>query len=256
MVGSVSCSTIFTGQWSELSAEDLSIDSKTIAVWHGSTQQLMPFCDELYSTLSREEQIQASCYKIPHHRERYIVQHGVLRLLLSGYLNIPVNDLVLNFSPEKKPYLTSGGKQSCFFNLTASEGDFLIAIAAQEVGVDMEYCKPDLDYKAIVSEYFSTEEIKFINNATNPAEAFFLLWTRKEALVKAIGTGIDEDWPLLEAVNGLNRFLSNTGTHWLTESFKMEDGFVASITYPVPRKQVKFMSISVPGCKYLLGASL
>ena len=57
----------------------------------------------------------------------------------------------------------------------------------EQVGIDIEEVKPiNLeDY----TDYFTPNEWDQIHGSANSQEAFYYFWTRKEAIIKAIGTG-------------------------------------------------------------------
>ncbi len=120
-----------------------------------------------------------------------------------------------------------------FFNLSSSGGEFIIAIGDKELGVDIECRKAGIDYQSILLQYFEANEREYINHASNPLEAFFLLWTRKEALLKATGKGIDDNLQMVPALNGKHILPdSYDDVDWLTASFKLKNNGVMSIAYP------------------------
>jgi 4'-phosphopantetheinyl transferase len=79
------------------------------------------------------------------------------------------------------------------FNLAHSEGVGVLAVTQTgQVGVDVEQVRRLLDFKELVTQFFSLREAaEFLRleREQQPA-AFFNLWTRKEALLKATGEGI------------------------------------------------------------------
>lgn len=79
------------------------------------------------------------------------------------------------------------------FNLSHSAALGLIGWSWQrEIGVDVEVWRQMNDAAALVRRYFSPAEIAAWE-AVPPAqrsEAFFNIWTRKEAYVKAVGRGL------------------------------------------------------------------
>jgi 4'-phosphopantetheinyl transferase len=103
------------------------------------------------------------------------------------------------------------------------------------LGVDIERIKHQFGYRDIAAQYFSAPEVAFINGAEMPTEAFFLLWTRKEALLKACGTGIDDNLPQMPALDGFHLLPAHyNNTNWLTESFKAGANCIGSLTYSSP----------------------
>ena len=75
------------------------------------------------------------------------------------------------------------------FNVSHSGGLGLIAIAEGErrIGVDVERWRAQRDFRALAERFFHPEEAAAIGE--NHA-AFLRCWTRKEAVVKALGVGL------------------------------------------------------------------
>lgn len=90
----------------------------------------------------------------------------------------------LKFSPYNRPYFTDGFD----FNISHS-GNFAICcgVLNGKVGVDIEQIKT-IDLDDFIS-HFSENEWNKINRSSDRGESFYHFWTRKEAVLKAIGTG-------------------------------------------------------------------
>ncbi len=73
----------------------------------------------------------------------------------------------------------------CFFNISHAGDMVVCALSDRPVGVDTE--KIDLVKKRERYLLFSDRETRYVNAGENYEERFYLLWTRKEAYVKARG---------------------------------------------------------------------
>jgi 4'-phosphopantetheinyl transferase len=99
------------------------------------------------------------------------------------------------YGPHGKPALAGGqpAEADPQFNLAHSENLALLAFAhTGAVGVDVEQVRPMPDADQLVARFFSPREqfaFKQLPDEQKPA-AFFNLWTRKEAWLKATGDGI------------------------------------------------------------------
>lgn len=238
MPGSVNSSFIGRPDWQKPISNNLLVPKQIIYVLDGATADFIDQFENLFLLLSKQEQAAALRYYHVKDQQRYVIQHGILRLLLSSYLNVPATDVAYTYNSTKKPYLATG---DCFFNLSHSHGEFLIAIGDAELGIDIEHINHNFAYQDIASNYFSADEVAFISRTQNPAEAFFLLWTRKEALLKACGTGIDDNLPAMPALDGTHNLPADyQNISWLTESFYTDKGFMGSITYPSPNNTISF----------------
>jgi 4'-phosphopantetheinyl transferase len=129
--------------------------------------------------------------------------YTLLRHILSGLLKIKPEEISYFINSHGKPEIKNS---SLHFNLSHSKDAFAIAISESvNVGVDLEKQNIDLNYKAIVKRFFSEAESKYILFPEEQSlDRFFLLWTRKEAFLKAIGTGIISDLSHVEVFRPVN----------------------------------------------------
>ena len=233
MPGSVHCTFNNDAAWGVLPFPAFIPQGDTIYIWHGVTTELLHLYNDCSTLLSTDEQTRANRYTQIDDRQRYVVQHGLLRVLLGWYLKTAVFNGVYRQGHNGKPYLPDDYIPPCFFNLSSSAGEFLIAIGDAKLGVDIEYLQPGFTYQDVAPQYFGPSEQDFITRSVNPVEAFFLLWTRKEALLKATGKGVDDDRLLIPPLNGKHALPDDDdNTDWLTQSFKAGSNSIMSVTYP------------------------
>jgi 4'-phosphopantetheinyl transferase len=147
----------------------------------------------LRALLAADEIARAGRFRFDRHRRRYTVGRGVLRTLLGRYLGLPPRAVGFRYGPHDKPYLDPPGAGRLEFNLSNSEELAVVAVTAgEEVGADVEWLRPMPDALTIAERFFSTaerRELAAVPEAEREA-AFFRAWTRKEAYLKAVGTGI------------------------------------------------------------------
>lgn len=125
-------------------------------------------------------------------RLRYVISHGSLRCLLGRYLRTEPSALQIGDSPDGKPFL-AWPTSDLSFNSSHSDGAALHAFCrATRVGVDIEAVKHsrELDYAHL--GVLAPEELESLQSHAAPAlpAVFTQVWTRKEAYVKAVGTGL------------------------------------------------------------------
>lgn len=138
----------------------------------------------------------------------------------------------------EKPYLLNPNS-SMKFNISHSGDWVIIGIADREVGVDIEYIKPGFEFRDIISEHFSEAEQSFINKNENPLNAFYYLWTRKEALTKAWGTGLQENLKMI-SVEDESRTYEMQGKIWNLKSFNISPDYPAAVAYEGTEKAISF----------------
>ncbi len=140
--------------------------------------------------LSPDECIRLKKYHFEIDRDKFLVSRGGLRTILARYLNILPQTISFSYTKFGKPYLCHSKLR---FNVSHSGNYIFYAIAeAVNVGIDIEECKSDIDFLSIAKHFLSENEYnKFLT--VSPSErclAFYRCWTRKEAVSKALGTGL------------------------------------------------------------------
>ncbi len=85
------------------------------------------------------------------------------------------------------------GGEAVRFNLSHSHGLALFAVTRdQEIGVDLECVRDDLEVEQIANLFFSPREVAMLRDLPGAMrnEAFFRCWTLKEAYIKTLGKGL------------------------------------------------------------------
>jgi len=148
----------------------------------------------LFELLSPEEQQRARRFRFDLHRDRFIAARTQLRLLLSHYTREEPNQIQFTYGTNGKPQVVSTDSNSTLeFNLAHSAELALLAVnRSVPVGVDLEELHLLEDAPALVARFFSTRENQSFQQLreSQKLSAFFNLWTRKEAWLKATGEGI------------------------------------------------------------------
>lgn len=141
--------------------------------------------------LSVEERARADRLRHAGARRDFIVSRAALRRVLGALLGLPPQAVELDIGAHGKPRLAAGGPH---FNLSHSGDLALIAVCADHaVGVDLEQTGRGLtQLDAIAEAYFSpTERAAYAAlPAADRGRAFYRVWTRKEAVAKALGLGM------------------------------------------------------------------
>ncbi len=166
------------------------LQDSEVHVWAVALNVTPETLSALTPILSAPELERAARFHFAHHRSRFVIGRAVLRLLLSRYLQTQPAALQFTYGPHGKPLLAD---TSWHFNLTHSEDLALLALTRSgSIGVDVEYTQLMPDADQLVARFFSDRERLAFQQlpAAQQAVAFFNLWTRKEAWLKATGDGI------------------------------------------------------------------
>jgi 4'-phosphopantetheinyl transferase len=135
------------------------------------------------SILSVAEQNKSNRFLRETDKIRYMITKHALRHILSTFTLIPPRLIEFDQKANKKPAING-----IEFNVTHSENLILIAVSSFAVGIDIEYVNPDFDFSPLIDSCFNIEEQIHIKSAKD----FYLLWTRKEALLKNTGEGLSD----------------------------------------------------------------
>lgn len=165
-----------------------------VHVWCAWLDQSETTCQQLAQLLSPDERCRAEQYSFPFLHRRFIVARSVLRLILSSYTGHAPEQLQFTYGRHGKPALTGIPEdESVRFNVSHSQQFALYAVTRQrELGVDIEYVRRITNIVRFSKRFFSPREVEVLQSMpdTHKQTAFFNCWTRKEAYIKAIGTGL------------------------------------------------------------------
>ncbi len=145
-------------------------------------------------------------------------------LLLKGLASIGRKEYTLDelkYTEFQKPYFDD----AIHFNITHS-GEYVICALSEthKVGIDIEAIKdiPMEDF----TNLFAKQEWEQVINASNKLHAFYTLWTKKEAFLKAVGCGLSQ--PLNQVVIE-NNFIIWESQPWFLHEVKLDSNHLAYI---------------------------
>jgi 4'-phosphopantetheinyl transferase len=143
--------------------------------------------------LSADERARAGRFRFDRVRHRFTAARGVLREILGAYLGRPAADVAFVYGAYGKPALAPPlDAPGLNFNLSHAAGLALYALArGRRLGIDVEEVRSLPDLLGVAHRVMTPRELaSFTALAPDPQrEAFFALWTRKEAYLKATGAG-------------------------------------------------------------------
>ncbi len=144
--------------------------------------------------LDAAERTRAARFRFQEDRDRFVAAHGLARSVLGRALGSDPRRLAFGEGAHGKPFLLGGA--TLRFNLSHS-GDW-VAVAlceAHDVGVDVELARPHLDVLSLARSVFTEAERDALGalDAAGRLSAFYRLWARKEAAMKAWGVGLSLD---------------------------------------------------------------
>jgi 4'-phosphopantetheinyl transferase len=118
---------------------------------------------------------------------------GQLRIILGRYLGVEPRAVPITVEHNGKPILDPSLGSGLHFNVSHSEALAVYAVTqCGRVGVDVERPRYIPNAEGLVERFFTPRErVQFFALAASERQpAFFRAWTRKEAVLKAIGRGV------------------------------------------------------------------
>jgi len=159
-----------------------------IAVWSWSLDA-DPMPSE--ALLSEDEKARGRSFVAAHHRRRFVAARSRLRSLLGQHLGLDPEAIVFVLNAYGKPSVVQA--PSVHFSLSHSGDQALLAVSdTLVVGADLEQVRP-LDHLELARRNFHRDEVAAIEGKPSESaqrQAFFRIWTLKEAVVKALGMGL------------------------------------------------------------------
>lgn len=172
----------------------LALPEGEIHIWRADTSSFAAHETMLTRLISAAEQQKANNFRERLDRNRSILARAALRDILGRYVDCHPRSLQFQVTSFGKPRLDpSLHANTPRFNLSGSGTLVLLSFTrTDEVGVDVEAVRDDLEVLEIARGYFSPCEFQELLQvpAACRSKAFFDGWTRKEAYVKARGEGI------------------------------------------------------------------
>jgi phosphopantetheinyl transferase len=148
---------------------------------------------EIKMVLSDEERARAQSIRNDSDRLTYAFAHTALRRRVSEDFGIQPDVVKFQTGRYGRPYL-DGCTAGLFFSLSYRRGLVAIATGRRPIGVDIEYVDDSFPYMHVGNRYFTPSEALALRKLSMDLQpyAFFDLWTRKEAVIKAAGVRLHD----------------------------------------------------------------
>ncbi len=161
-----------------------------VTVWQVCGLADAPMLEHCRKFLSSDELKRADRFAVDPPHQQFVVARATLRVLLGETLQADPLTLEFNIGQFGKPSLKHHDIE---FNVSHSGDVVLVAIGQQQpLGVDVEAEKTHRDFLRLALRFFAPGEVERLKSVSESerAAAFYRCWTRKEAYLKARGTGI------------------------------------------------------------------
>ncbi len=151
-----------------------------------SSSKVVGLNDQLLSEAEKEK---ANKYVQDIHRVRYQRGRSWIRKILAEYVGVSGSELNIQEQERGKPFIENHAIE---FNLSHSENLAVLAVTHdQQVGIDIEHLSRLIELEELSKIHFLEPELNWLAgfSGKEKQQAFFWLWTAKEARMKITGEG-------------------------------------------------------------------
>ncbi|QEL82403.1 hypothetical protein DN407_27980 (plasmid) [Bacillus sp. JAS24-2] len=197
------------------------------------------------NVLDEEEQVEFYSYLVEHKKLEFLLGRLLVKSLFAQKLDLLVNDILLKKNSFGKPYVNwefNKQQNPMYFNLSHTSQMIVCGIAKEKyIGIDVE--KTNRNYLDVMDIVFCEREIKLVLDqikSTDKKEMFFRIWTRKEAVLKAKGTGFYTN-PVSIPVPENSGIIK--GGDFLYNSFLLDPDYIVSVALKYSKNKKYTFSI-------------
>lgn len=220
-------------------------DIHTVDIWQIYIDIPAASIQSLKNTLDTQE---LERYQRLHkkHQQSFLVSHIACRQILAQYLNLSAKQINYKKNKYGKPQLDHD--TTICFNMSHSHNYAIIAISNHaDVGVDIEFIKEKPSWEKIARRFFHPNEIAYLlDQDTNKQKTtFFQIWTRKEAYIKALGTGFATPFSSFDVITKDEIIDSDTNpdtNNWYQKDLKIIPQYTAAIAQNTLIKKIRYYS--------------
>lgn len=162
-------------------------------VWRLRLDAKAPLGADL-AVLDEAELRRAADMLFPQERRQFVMGRAFVRRVLAHHTGLEPGAIPISTGRNGKPALADAA-EGIDFNLSHSRSGYLLGvIQGLELGVDLEERHHVIDRNELARAYFTRQEFGALQACRNGLrdDLFLRIWTRKEAVLKAVGAGLSE----------------------------------------------------------------
>lgn len=141
---------------------------------------------DLMKLISKDRQERLAKFKFGIDCKLSLYSELLVRHYICKEIGLSNQDIIFKKNENGKPSLLSHSEIQ--FNISHTRNAIVVAFSNEEIGIDIEKIR-STDLK-IARRFFTPSELDYILYNENPERAFYEIWTKKEAYIKYIGTGL------------------------------------------------------------------
>jgi 4'-phosphopantetheinyl transferase len=228
----------------------LTLGDGVVDVWRIDADDVARMSPWVEACLSQAERERAARLATDVLRRRFIARRIALRVVLGRYVGRPAGELVFTEGEHGKPALAGARAASVVrFNLSHSRQLALLAVTeSREVGVDIECVRAGVDHQAIAGRLFPDADARQVLEAApgDRPRVFFEQWCRHEALVKALGIGLESPVVARRDFLGSGSTMWASGRPWSVAAIPSDAGFAAALVVEGGSPALRYFAYEPP----------
>jgi 4'-phosphopantetheinyl transferase len=165
-----------------------------VHVWFASVADLTPATPGYLALLDADERRRALAHRRDEDRDRFIVAHGLRRVVLGEILGCRPEDVAFAARPGGRPRVVRPAGIDVRTSLSHAGGMVALAVSiGSDIGIDIEAVDPRRTDLTVAARYFRRDELARLMELSAAAQprAFAGAWTRLEAEAKGAGHALE-----------------------------------------------------------------
>jgi len=213
----------------------MSAPGDTVDVWWIDLVAERASASAAVCLLSESERDHARRLRVTDAWITFVLTRATLRTLLSAYVGRPAGTIQLAFEPNGKPFLAG---TDVHFNVSHSGNIAVVALSRRgPIGVDVERYDRRVDVLGVADRFFAAMEVRKLHDlpAHQLERGFYACWTRKEAYIKALGTGLSHDLASFSVTLAPDEPVTFCGAEretWELAALTVDAGYSAALVAP------------------------
>jgi 4'-phosphopantetheinyl transferase len=232
--------------WSAPAAHPV-LRNNEVHVWQACLEEGWDLAG-LSALLDDGEKNIAARFRLDEDRDLYILSHGLCRRLLAAYIGVAPAALRFTVTQHGKPEIGMPGNASQLrFNMAHSGQRAIFAIASNcDVGVDVEHTASRIEVAELWDHVLCASEQAQLRKlpAAEQRDAFFRVWTRKEAALKAAGVGLLVPPATLDVLSSAEALIN--GHQWRITDLSIQPQYRAAVAAAKVDRIIRCWSLAKP----------
>lgn len=203
--------------------------------------------------LDARDRERAARFRFREDRARFILGRGLVRTHLGSCFLQPPETIELAYTDRDRPFFHRD--ETVHFSISHTHDLVALALTrGARIGVDLEHLRPPADLPELAKRILSADDLRLFQALPQSeiSPAFFRVWTRKEAYLKARGEGITQGLRQFsvslgpEEISGVQDHREKTPTPaWRLHNLPVPADYMGSVACDDPSRPLDFSFVEL-----------